>query len=245
MPTTCLALSSPTSLPQPITADLMVGVAITATLSIASFLLGGPILSMAFIASGLGMFTFAAARVEPAPSIESRDLREMFFAIELAHRDIVQAANGAPRIKHHVAPTLDRCATAVQLCRRMALLANPLHAYLSTHDVRSMRWELERLRHRAEGTTDQHATSALGHAIAARAREIETYERIFGMRDRIAARLEFCRAALASFAATIVALQFTDDEQLALAAGTVAEHCDGASDDLAILEEAFATELAA
>jgi hypothetical protein len=65
------------------------------------------------------------------------------------------------------------------------------------------------------------------------------------MRDRIHARLELVRAALESFAATVVRLHVVGEEQVTLAEESVVDQLDGVGAELDVLETALAMDLAA
>jgi hypothetical protein len=62
------------------------------------------------------------------------------------------------------------------------------------------------------------------------------------MRERIVARLELCRATLAAFAATIMKLHVADEEQAAVATGSVTDHLDTVAEKLEILETVLGVE---
>lgn len=231
---------------------LLAAFGVAALLSVSWFLVGVPLASICVIASLLALVLASTSCNECArrplalpEGIVSIELRETYRLIVVAQAEVERAVADAPRLRSVVEPVLERCTSAVQICERLALLANPLQRYLDAHDVGAIRDELERLRLRTEAATDEQVASALGHAIAARTNQLAAHEQISTMRERIHARLELCRAALASFAASLVRLQVADEEQIVLAAGTVTEHLDGIGDELESLESVITLDLAA
>jgi hypothetical protein len=140
---------------------------------------------------------------------------------------------------------LERCESAVRQCGRLAVLSNPLQRYLDGHDRKHTQSDLDRLRARSEVATDDSTLEALGRAITARTRQLETHDQIVRMRDRIQARLQLARAALESFSATIVKLRVAGEEQMILSGESVMEHLDGVDDELELLEAELAVDLAA
>ena len=228
-------------------------------LGMALFVAGLPVISMCVLAfSGVSSFvvgsTIAAAGQarenarlgSVAPEhVASSEARTTYRAILFALSEVERALGDAPRLTRSMAPVIERCRAAVQLSGRIALLANPLQRYLDRHDAAFVRSELDRLRARAETTTDQAALGAFSSAAAARTRQLAVLDQIIAKRDQVCARLELVHAALDAFAATIVKLHTLDEEQLVLAGESVADHLDGIADDLDVLESELELDLAA
>ncbi len=230
------------------------GLGLAGVVAIAALFAGLPLLSIGmFTAGGAAALVMASVRrlraeedlAAAADEINSHVVRDAYGEILLALVDVRRALEGSTRLRGSVAPVLARCRAAVALCGRLARLANPLQRHLDTHDPALLRSDLERLRAHAEAATDEQAAAAWRQAAAARARQLATHEQMRAMIDRILARLAMVRAALESFAATIVRLQVVDEEQLALAGASVAEHLDDVEGELGALESALAPELAA
>jgi hypothetical protein len=139
---------------------------------------------------------------------------------------------------------LTRCDAAVRQCGRLATLGNPLQRYLEVHDRAQTCADLERLRRQCAAAGDPPTGDALGRAASARARQLETHDQIVALRDRLQARLELVRAALESFAATLVRLRVAGEEQRILSGDAVTDHLDGVGDELDKLEIDLEAELA-
>lgn len=225
----------------------MAAFGLAGTLSIAMLLAGMPLVSMGIVAVASASFAIASrlslaaralrAAALPSPeAIVAIDLREAYRSILASYDEIERGVRAARRLRSVVDPVLGRCMAAVDLCGRMAMLANPLQRHLDAHDPRVLRADLERLRARASAATDEQVARVLQEAIAVRVREIAGVDRIAATRDRIAARLELCRAALGAFSAAIVRLHAAEQEQLLLAAGSLTDHLDGVGDKLEILD---------
>ncbi|MCX5745525.1 MAG: hypothetical protein NT062_23865 [Proteobacteria bacterium] len=214
--------------------------------AIATFLSGMPLISLALIASGFVIVLAASPRELPRThAIEAFGIRTTFESVRIARAEIQRLVDETPRLGALLADVLERCDAAVALCERLALLTNPLERYLFAHHPDQLRLEVARLRELTMTSDDEQTTLALGHAIDARQREIATHQEIGMIRDRIHARLELSHASLESIGAMIVTLRVTEDEQVVLAAGSVAEKLAGADDELVDLRAAFAHEFAA
>ncbi len=227
--------------------------ALSGLVSLLLFLVGMPLLSVALVAAS-GASTAALLSTQPIAfrdrrilpeAIVSPESRQTYRAILASCDEIERAIAAAPRIQSSMTNVLERCHTAVELCARIAVLGNPLERYLESHDPALMRYELERLRSRAESASDERTVAALSRATAARARQLATYEEMWAMRDRIQARLELVQASLESFAALLVKIHVVEEEQLALAGDTMTERIDGIGEDLDVLESALTMDLAA
>jgi hypothetical protein len=238
---------------------VMCGFACTSMLSVVLFLTGMPLISMAVLAvTGVSTIVLESAisarrrrRGLTADGLELPELivaletRDTYRAILAAYADIRRVLADAGALRSSRSAVLGRCDAAVRQCGRLAVLSNPLQRYLDAHDRTRTRTELERLQQKSEAARDPAAGEALGRAAAARARQLETHDQIAAMRDRIQARLELVRAALESFAATMVKLRVAGDEQALLSGATLVEHLDGVGDELEVLEAELAIDLAA
>jgi hypothetical protein len=229
------------------------GLGLAGTLSIAMLLAGLPIVSMGIVALATTAYIVAtkaaaaaralrSAALPPPEAIAAFDLREAYRAVLALYEEVERGIACTRRLRSAIDPMLERCMAAVELCGRMALLSNPLEHHLEVHDPRVLRVEIERLTTRCAATTDEEAARVLRAAIAARMRELANLEQMTVMRERIAARLELCRATLAAFAATIMKLHIADEEQAAIAAGSVSEHLENVADKLEILESVLGVE---
>jgi hypothetical protein len=235
------------------TQRVMAALGLTATLSVAMLLAGMPLIAMGIIAAVSTVFAVrskaaSAARALrtaalPAPEeVAALELREVYRGVLAVYEEIEHGIASARRLRSAIDPILERCMASVELCGRLVTLANPLQHHLDVHDPRVLRTEIERLQARCDATTDEEAAKVLRGAIAARTRELANLDQMTMMRDRIHARLETCRAAFAAFAATIVKLHVTDEEQQAMASGSLNDHLDGVTDKLEILESVLGVE---
>jgi hypothetical protein len=230
------------------------GLGLAGVIAIGALLAGLPLLSMCVLATGgiaaavmgsLSRLCSTGAEAVLPDEIASHEAREVYRSVLLAFADLGRALDASTRLRSSATPVLERSRAAVQLCGRMARLADPLQRHLDAHDPAVLHAELDRLRARAEAASDDRAALAFGHAAAARARQLAVHEQMRAMRDRILGRLELVRAALASYTAMIVRLQVVEEEQLLLAGESVAEHLGGVDEELEVLEAALATDLAA
>jgi hypothetical protein len=268
------AIATPRVEPGGADAAVMCGFAFTSMLSVVLFLAGMPLISMGVLAiTGVSTIVLesvmsarrrrlgrpgARAAEREVPDVEvpdaevpdvdgivGPDTRDTYRAILAACAEIRRVLGETAPLRASRAAVLEHCDAAVRQCSRLAVLTSPLQRYLDAHDRAQTRAELDRLRQRSEAAGDAPTCDALGRAAAARARQLETHDQITGMRDRIQARLELVRAALESFAATIIKLRVAGDEQVILSGDSVVDHLDGVGDELEVLEAELAIDLAA
>jgi hypothetical protein len=229
------------------------GFGLAGTMSVVMLLAGLPMVSMAIVALATTAYIVAtkaaaaaralrSAALPPPEAIAAFDLRESYRAVLALYEEVERGIASTRRLRSAIDPMLERCMAAVELCGRMALLSNPLEHHLDVHDPRVLRVEIERLNARCAAITDEESARVVRATIAARMRELANLEQMMVMRERIAARLELCRATLAAFSATIMKLHIADEEQAAIAAGSVAEHLENVSDKLEILESVLGVE---
>ncbi|HMG53023.1 MAG TPA: hypothetical protein VK601_06070 [Kofleriaceae bacterium] len=239
-------------------AAVMCGFAFTSMLSVVLFLAGLPLMSMAVLAiTGVSTIVLESALsarrkrfalgadLEVPEAIVAGDARDTYRAILSAYGEIRCALGDAPLLLSSSSSVVDRCDAAVRQSGRLAVLGNPLQRYLDGHDRTQARVDLDRLLARRDSASDESTATALRRAVTARARQLETYDQILGMRDRIQARLELVRAALESFLATIVKLRVSGEEQLLVTGESVMEDLDSVGDELEVLEAELAIDLAA
>ena len=229
------------------------GFGLAGTLSIVMLLAGLPMMSMGIVALATTAYIVAtkaaaaaralrSAALPPPEAIAAFDLRESYRAVLALYEEVERGIASTRRLRSAIDPMLERCMAAVELCGRMALLSNPLEHHLDVHDPRVLRADIERLNARCAAIADEEAARVVRATIAARMRELANLEQMMVMRERIAARLELCRATLAAFSATIMKLHIADEEQAAIAAGSVSEHLENVSDKLEILESVLGVE---
>jgi len=205
-----------------------------------------PLSSMLYIAGVGASFVGLAAIPWPKRSsivfpedIVDPVLRETYRAILAARGQLERALEDAPGLAS-TAPSLNkRCADAVRLCARIALVANRLHVYLSANEASRIAVEVARLRAKAATAHDPSTACDLGKAAAAYERQLAACKELVQTRDRIRARLDLVLASLRSFTAAVVKQQAAEDEQLALAGESLSEHVDEVRDELAVLESAL------
>src|SRR5262249_50689506 len=148
------------------------------------------------IAAASACFAFAARASSALPALPSLtrlapeaiaavELRDTYRAILVSYDEIERVVKNARRLRSAMVPLLERCVAAVELCGRMAVLANPLQRHLDAHDPRVLKTDLESLRARCEATTDEDTARVLRGALAARTRELASVEQIAVTRDRI------------------------------------------------------------
>ncbi|MGE0395282.1 MAG: hypothetical protein AB7T06_01045 [Kofleriaceae bacterium] len=184
-------------------------------LSVGIFAAGMPLLSLGLISAAMGAFYALAPDLDDAlKDITSLEVRETYRAVLFSFARLELAADEARELRDVTGPVLERCANALDACSRLARTSNRMQRYLEAHDPVALRAEIDRLNRRAEATSDARAISALGHAAAARARQLEMRDEVLAQRERIIARLELARATFEAHAAQIAKLRGALDAEL-------------------------------
>lgn len=171
-------------------------------------------------------------------------LRGTYSAILAARRELELALANAPGLTGVARSVSGRCDDAVRICARAAPVANRLHAYLSFHDTWEIAREAAELRARATSTRDAMTARNLTLAAEACEQQIAMCDDLIRTRDRIQSRLDHVLASLRAFGAAIVKQQTAEDEQVALAGESIAEHVDGVRQELGELESALQLDAA-
>jgi hypothetical protein len=171
-------------------------------------------------------------------------LRSTYRAILAARSELELALANAPGFVKAASSLARRCNDAVCMCGRIATVANRLHAFLSAHDASEIARETAQLRARATSTHDEATARSLEQAAAACEQQLAACEELTRARERIQSRLDHVLASLRALTAVVVKQQTAEDEQLALADDSSAEHVDSVRQELGVLESALQLEAA-
>lgn len=169
-------------------------------------------------------------------------LRRTYSAVLAARSELELALANAPGFASAASSLNERCNEAVRMCARVAPVVNRLHAYLSAHDAWEIAREAAQLRVRATSARDEETARNFSQAAIACEQQLAAWEDLTRMRERIQSRLDNVLAALRAFTAAVVKQQTTEDEQLALAGESIAEHVDSVRQELGVLESALQLE---
>jgi len=232
---------------------------LTLAAALVTLIAGVPVVPAGLVAVGAGHYALAvgvAARraraaeqarwphtapldPEVAPGdVTVSEVRTAYQSVLRVHEEIRAALTDAERMQASLRALFERCSAVAQMCGRLARLANPLQRYLDQHDSEHIEYEVRRLSEGAQLAADPDAARAYRHASAARAHQLESFEHIQNLRDRILARIEMAVASLESVAALVVKLSALDLEQVELAGTSVVERLQDLGDELAVLESA-------
>lgn len=131
------------------------------------------------------------------------------------------------------------CSDLAQSAGRVAKLANGVHQYLGTINVSDIERENRRLEKRVKDARDHEARRTFEAAVTARSRQLDTYEQLLCLYERVSARMEVVVASLESAHALAVKLQALDDEEIAIAQTCVTDQLERLRDDQIIVEAAL------
>jgi hypothetical protein len=205
----------------------------------------------AFWVLGLGGVLFTALLVQNResgslaqpvrPSVQAEELE----AIELsaAYADVLRAhegLRGAMRDGDNPSQDLrdvyQRCTDLVLATGKVARSGDSLRRYMGARSPLTVEAEVARLEDRAARSCDDGAASAYRMAAGARRRQLDTYQQIGTLYDRIEARLVLVTSFLSAVEAMVVKLQALDMERLHDELVSIGEQIDELNGEIGMLE---------
>jgi hypothetical protein len=166
--------------------------------------------------------------------IADPELRADYRALLMAHHELAAILVAHDDATLAASALLDRSRDTVVLCGQVARTTNHVCAYLARHDPASVGVQATRLQHCAD-EPDPEAARLFASAAEARQRQLAAVLELRAMRARVQARLELATSSLHAAIAGLVKMHAIDDESLALAGETIAEHADDLETELAAL----------
>lgn len=179
------------------------------------------------------------ARLDPK-LLRDAEVREVYGAI-LAGMDKCRALYAAtnPSLKDSLADGLKRSEDLVVVAGRAAKRSNAIARHLEADTPSSIERELERLRALADRTKDQTARGSFLQAAESKAKELETYHQLQGLRDRIHAQLKVIDTSLDTLAAKLVKLEASDIAEAVSINDSITENVQTMTSDVQILESSY------
>ncbi len=173
-------------------------------------------------------------------SLRDAEIREVYSsiltALENCHR--VYASTGQS-LRSSLEDGLRRSEQLVVVAGRAAKRSDAIWRHLDADTPASLDTELKRLRSLAERTGDETARKGFLQAADAKAKELETYGQLQGLRDRIHAQLKLIETSLDGLAAKLVKLEATDLAEAISINDSISEHVQTMTSDVEILESTF------
>jgi len=240
--------------------NLLVLVATVATV-IAGDAALGPLAALLALCAGTGLFAGLVARDAWSPEFRRRVLGplgaphrpavvpEQLEAIELsaAYADVLRAHDGlrvalldSDGADDDLCKVYRRCTDLVVTTGRVARGADSLRRYLGSRSPLHVGAEASRLEGMSSRAGDALVAEAYRLAAHARRRQLELYQQIGNLYDRIEARLALVTAFLSTVEAMVVKLHARDLEQLHEAITSISHEVDELHGDVGLLESNLA-----
>lgn len=181
----------------------------------------------------------AAAWLDPK-TLRDAEIREVYAAI-LAGIDKCRSlyAGVGQALQDSLADGLKRSQELVTVAARAAQRSNAIRRHLDGDSPASLEKELERLRALASRTKDEAARGSFLQAADSKARELETYHQLQGLRDRIHAQLKLIDSSLDTLAAKLVKLEASDVAEAISINDSITENVQTMTSDVQILESSY------
>lgn len=175
-----------------------------------------------------------------AKTLRDAEIRDVYAAIlqDMERcRGLYAATN--PSLRDNLADGIKRSEELVVVAGRAALRSNAIRRHLDADSPAGIERELQRLRSLADRTKDQSARGSFLQAAETKARELETYHQLQGLRDRIHAQLKVIETSLDTLAAKLVKLEASDISEAISINDSITENVRTVTCDVQILESSY------
>ena len=171
--------------------------------------------------------------------IQGQALRAV-YSIILANLERIRSthAAGSDDTRELLASSLAHCEKLAEEAGRAAAKGNPLSAYLATENPTGISGEILQLERDAEAARDPKAKENYQKAAESKRQQLETYQQIEGLYDRIRAQLSVIETALDGVNAKLVKLSATDIQEVMVTNESIGSHLQSMTSDIHILESA-------
>lgn len=173
-------------------------------------------------------------------TLRDPEMREAYKSILVAFtncRHVYESAGEG--LRSNLEDGLRRSEELVTVAGRAARRSDAIHRHLTADSPSGLSTELARLQILAEQTQDETARRGFLQAADAKAKELETYRQLQGLRDRIHAQLELIGTSLDGLSAKLVKLDATDVSEAISINESIAEHVQTMTSDVELLESTF------
>jgi hypothetical protein len=181
----------------------------------------------------------AEAWLDPK-TLRDAEIREVYAAILKAMDECRRAYGGSSQsLRGSLEDGLRRSEELVTVAGRAAKRSDALRRHLDNDTPESLNKELARLRDLAARTSDQAARKSFLQAADAKAKELETYAQLHGLRDRIHAQLKLIETSLDGLSAKLVKLEATDLAEAVSINDSITENVQTMTSEVEILESSY------
>lgn len=173
-------------------------------------------------------------------TLRDSEIRDVYTNIQVAMENCRRVyGNTGASLRDSLQDGLRRSEQLVLVAGRAAKRSDAIRSHLDGDTPDSLTGELERLRLLARQTSDEAAQKGFLQAADAKAKELETYRQLQGLRDRIHAQLRLIETSLDGLSAKLVKLEATDLAEAITINDSISEHVQTMTSDVEILESTF------
>jgi hypothetical protein len=179
------------------------------------------------------------ARLEPSTLCDP-EIRDVYAGVLKAMDQcrIVYGGSGQS-LRQSLEDGLQRSEELVRVAGRAARRSDVIRRHLDGDTPEGLARELERLRILSAQTPDESARQGFLQAADAKAKELETYRQLQGLRDRIHAQLKLIEASLDALSAKLVKLDASDLAEALSINASITENVQTMTSDVEILESTY------
>jgi hypothetical protein len=173
-------------------------------------------------------------------TLRDAEIREVYSAILAAMEECRRVyASTNDSLRASLEDGLRRSEELVTVAGRAAKRSDAIRRHLDNDTPESLKNELSRLRALSERTNDETARKSFLQAADAKAKELETYQQLHGLRDRIHAQLKLIETSLDGLSAKLVKLEATDLAEAISINDSITENVQTMTSDVQILESSY------
>jgi len=172
------------------------------------------------------------------------ELRRAYEQVQRASQQIRQAMDGTgDLLQDHLVETWGHCTQLVDQAGKIAQRGNRLYAYLRSVNPNAVRQEIQDLQNRARRTRDEGAAAAYREAAQARQQQVEAWQQIEGLYERVKAEMVALQSRLDEVHARVIRLDASDLDGAVQAGQTMSSQLKSLNEEVTVLERAVAATL--
>ncbi|HEX2731249.1 MAG TPA: hypothetical protein VHM70_06585 [Polyangiaceae bacterium] len=184
--------------------------------------------------------TYEPQRLVPPAALRDPELREVYTQILVASDNCQRVyLSTGQSVRSNLEEGFGRARELVAVAARAAQRSDGIYLQLTATNPAEITAETQRLQQLAQQTSDETARDGFTRAAAAKAKELENYGQLQGLRDRVHAQLRLIETSLEGLAAKLVKLDATDYTEAITISESITEHVQTMSNDVEILESTF------
>lgn len=179
--------------------------------------------------------------LEEGPPPELRRSHEQVFQASLRIRQAMDESGDV--LQSQLGETWSQCSHLVEDAGRMVERGYRLYAYLRSVNPTALRQEIRELHEKAHRTRDEGAARAWLQAAQARQQQVEAWQAIEGLYERVKAQLTALHTRLEEVHARVIRMNALDQDQARAESASLSVQLKSLDDEVTVLERAMADVL--